>query len=98
MPQVPAVSAPARHDPYAPLRLDGFRWFLATILPMAMGAQLRGGGVAWQMYALTRDPLALGIVGLAEALPFVGLALPAGHVADVGDRRGARAVGVAVVF
>jgi MFS family permease len=39
------------------------------------------------MYALTRDPLALGFVGLAEALPFVGLALPAGHVADVRDRR-----------
>jgi MFS family permease len=54
---------------------------------MAMGAQIQGLVVAWQMYALTRDPLALGIVGLAEALPFIGLALPAGHVADVRDRR-----------
>jgi MFS family permease len=78
---------PAPHDPYAPLRVAGFRWFVASVLAMAMGAQIQGLVVAWQMYALTHDPLALGLVGLAEALPFVGLALPAGHVADVRDRR-----------
>jgi MFS family permease len=87
MSQVPALSIAAPHDPYAPLRLPGFRWFLVSILTMAMGAQIQGVVVAWQMYALTRDPLALGMVGLAEALPFISLALPAGHVADVRDRR-----------
>jgi MFS family permease len=87
MSQLPGFSGAAAHDPYAPLRLPGFRWFLTSILAMAMGAQIQGVVVAWQMYALTRDPLALGMVGLAEALPFVGLALPAGHVADVRDRR-----------
>jgi MFS family permease len=39
------------------------------------------------MYEITRDPLALGLIGLAEAGPFIGLALYAGHVADVRDRR-----------
>src|SRR5450432_2156281 len=88
MSQVPAPAVVgARHDPYAPLRLPGFRWFVTSILAMAMGAQIQGVVVAWQMYALTHDPLALGMVGLAEALPFIGLALPAGHVADRGDRR-----------
>ncbi|HVZ71839.1 MAG TPA: MFS transporter [Polyangia bacterium] len=75
------------HDPYAPLRVAGFRWFVASVLTMAMGAQIQGVVVAWQMYALTHDPLALGLVGLAEAVPFIGLALPAGHVADAHDRR-----------
>jgi MFS family permease len=87
MSQVPAVSLAAPHDPYAPLRLSGFRWFVVSVLTMAMGAQIQGVVVAWQMYALTRDPLALGMVGLAEALPFVSLALPAGHVADRHDRQ-----------
>ncbi|HVX95347.1 MAG TPA: MFS transporter [Polyangia bacterium] len=87
MSQVPAVSLAAPHDPYAPLRLPGFRWFVVSVLTMAMGAQIQGVVVAWQMYALTHDPLALGMVGLAEALPFVSLALPAGHVADLHDRR-----------
>jgi MFS family permease len=65
---------------------------------MAMGAQIQGVVVAWQMYALTRDPLALGMVGLAEALPFIGLALPAGHVADVRDRRRVALAALVVLF
>jgi MFS family permease len=98
MSQVPAVSVSAPHDPYAPLRLPGFRWFLIGILTMAMGAQIQGVVVAWQMYALTHDPLALGLVGLAEALPFVGLALPAGHVADARDRRRVALAALVVLF
>src|SRR6185503_13751485 len=85
MSQAPVVSVP--HDPYAPLRLLNFRWFVASILAMAMGAQIQGVVVAWQMYAVTHDPLALGMVGLAEAAPFIAFALPAGHVADLRDRR-----------
>ena len=38
--------------------------------------------VGWQVYALTRDPLALGLVGLSEFLPFILLVLVGGHVAD----------------
>lgn len=83
----PAPAPNAPHDPYAPLRILNFRWFVISILTMAMGAQVQGVVVAWQMYDVTRDPLALGLVGLAEAAPFIGFALYAGHVADVRDRR-----------
>ena len=38
--------------------------------------------MGWQVYGLTHDPLSLGLIGLAEALPFIGFALPAGHLAD----------------
>ncbi|HVZ88372.1 MAG TPA: MFS transporter [Polyangia bacterium] len=85
MSQPPPVSE--SHDPYAPLRIASFRWFVASILAMAMGAQIQGLVVAWQMYAVTHDPLALGMVGLAEAAPFIALALYAGHIADMRDRR-----------
>ncbi|HEY4395792.1 MAG TPA: MFS transporter [Polyangia bacterium] len=85
MSHAPAAAPP--HDPYAPLRIVNFRWFVASILAMAMGAQIQGLVVAWQMYAVTHDPLALGMVGLAEAAPFIAFALPAGHVADIRDRR-----------
>ena len=43
--------------------------------------------VAFQVYDLTKDPLALGWLGLIEAIPAVGLALYGGHVADRHDRR-----------
>ena len=91
------VAAPASHDPYAPLRVANFRRFAWSILTMAMGAQIQGVVVAWQMYALTRDPLALGMVGLAEAAPFIGFALYAGHVADVRDRRRVALTALAVL-
>ena len=43
--------------------------------------------VGWHIYALTHDPLALGLAGLSEFLPFVLLVLVGGHVADHAERR-----------
>jgi hypothetical protein len=43
--------------------------------------------VGWQVYAIHRDPLDLGIVGLAMFLPLPMFALPAGHLADRYPRR-----------
>jgi Transmembrane secretion effector len=43
--------------------------------------------VGWQVYEHTRDPLSLGLIGLAEALPFIAVALLAGHAADRVNRR-----------
>jgi hypothetical protein len=43
--------------------------------------------LGWQVYELTHDPLALGFVGLSEALPFLSTTLYGGHVADLKDRR-----------
>ena len=54
---------------------------------MTLASQMRAVVVGWQIYALTHDPLALGLIGLAEVLPFIGVALFAGHLADVADRR-----------
>jgi MFS family permease len=96
MSQAPAV--PVLHDPYAPLRITNFRWFVASILAMAMGAQIQGVVVAWQMYAVTHDPLALGLVGLAEAAPFIVFALYAGHVADIRDRKRIALTALAILF
>ncbi len=42
--------------------------------------------VGWWVYALTHDPFALGLVGLAVFLPAIGLALVTGHAADRFDR------------
>ena len=43
--------------------------------------------VAFQTYDITRDPLALGWLGLVEAIPALSLVLFGGHVADRRDRR-----------
>lgn len=63
---------------------------------MTLGTQIQATVVAWQVYALTKDPLSLGLVGLAEALPFIGAALYAGHVADRYDRKALSLIALAV--
>jgi MFS family permease len=80
------VHRPA-HDPYAALRVVAFRRYIAGLLTLILATQVQGVVVAWQVYAVTRDPLSLGLIGLAEALPYIGFALWAGHVADRVDRR-----------
>ena len=76
------------HDPYASLRVPNFRWLILSLLAMNVATQLQGVVVAWQIYGLTHDPLSLGLIGLAEAVPFIGFALPAGHLADRAHRLG----------
>ncbi len=63
--------------------------FLSTI-----ALQIQATALAWQIYEITHDPLQLGLVGLAEFLPGMLLALPAGHLADRVDRRLLMAIGV----
>lgn len=43
--------------------------------------------VQWQVYSLTHDPLALGMIGLAEAIPFIITSLFSGHFADTRNRK-----------
>ncbi|HEU4556814.1 MAG TPA: MFS transporter [Longimicrobium sp.] len=76
-----------RHDPYVSLRNRNFQWYVASLVAMTLGTMVQGTVVGWQVYALTNDPLSLGLVGLAEAIPFIGAALYAGHVADRYNRK-----------
>jgi MFS family permease len=52
-----------------------------------LASQMLAVAVGWHVYALTSDPLALGLVGLSEFLPFVLLVLVGGQVADRVARR-----------
>jgi len=61
--------------------------FLAARFLSVLGWQMLAVAMGWHVYALTHDPLALGIVGLSEFLPFFLLVLYGGHVADRASRR-----------
>jgi MFS family permease len=87
-----------RHDPYAALRVLNFRWFVASLMAMTVATQIQAVVVAWQIYDLTHDPLSLGLIGLAEAVPFIGVALFAGHVADRVSRVRISLIALAALF
>src|SRR5678815_1904698 len=57
------------------------RFFIVAALEMQSVA------VGWQVYEITRRPLDLGLIGLAQFLPGMLLFLVSGHVADRFDRR-----------
>jgi len=74
-------------SPYAAVKLSDFRLLLIGRLFVTIAWQIQGVAVAWQIYARTKDPLFLGLAGLVQIVPKLGIALYAGHVVDVVDRR-----------
>lgn len=73
---------PVRRDPYAAFRYPAYRYFILGWLLSMMGSRIQSVAVAWEVYARTGDPMALGYVGLVQALPTMVFALFAGFIAD----------------
>jgi MFS family permease len=71
----------------AALSFPDFRRFVLGRFLATLAWQMLGVAVGWQVYSITRDPLDLGLVGLAQFLPFLALVLPGGQLADRVDRR-----------
>ncbi len=80
----------------AALRFRDFRLFLVSMLGTGLALQMAMVAIGWQVYAINGNPLDLGLIGLAEFLPLLLLALPAGHVADRFPRRAVFAVAIVV--
>jgi MFS family permease len=78
---------PDKHDAYAALRERNYRFFAGGWVLACAGLQMQGTALGWEIYERTGDALALGLVGLARALPVLVLALPAGQIVDMLDRR-----------
>jgi MFS family permease len=74
-------------DPYASLRHPEYRAFLGSMAAVFAATQIQSTVLGWQVFSITGDPLSLGLVGLAEALPFLALTLVGGWAADRVDRR-----------
>jgi MFS family permease len=73
--------------PYAALKIPDFRLFISARFCVTLAIQIQAVVVAWQVYEMTKDPLSLGLIGLAEAIPSIGVSLYAGHVADSVQRK-----------
>ena len=75
-----------KNDPYAVLRIAEFRNFQLSRFSLTFGIQLAETILGWKIYEITHDKLALGLIGLSEALPFILTALYSGHAADTYNR------------
>jgi MFS family permease len=75
------------HDSFAALRHRDFALVTVNQLCLTLAILIQEVIVAYALYRLTHDPLTLGLIGLAEAIPFIGLSLWGGYVADRFNRQ-----------
>jgi MFS family permease len=64
-----------------------FTLYWILLVTEAFALQMAIVAIGWQVYSVRENPLDLGLIGLAEFLPLLLLALPAGHLADRLPRR-----------
>ncbi|MEO1032786.1 MAG: MFS transporter [Bacteroidota bacterium] len=76
-----------KNDPYAALRFKEFNIFLLLRFALVYGWSMQFVVIEWQVYALTENPLSLGIIGLCEFLPAFFLAPFAGYIVDKKEKR-----------
>ncbi|MGB3019366.1 MAG: MFS transporter [Ignavibacteria bacterium] len=74
-------------DPYIALRFWEFRNFTIARLCITIASQMQAVIVGWQIYEITKDPLSLGLIGLAEAIPSISVLFFSGHITDTSDRK-----------
>ena len=71
----------------SPLTSVGFRWLMLFRIFTLLSYQVVSVTVGWHIYEVTHDTLALGLVGLAEVIPYFCVAPFSGHLVDHLPRR-----------
>jgi len=87
MAQITQSESTRATGPWQPLHNSTFRNLLASNLISDIGMFMQSVGAAWLMTSLTRSALYIALIQTASALPFFLLALPAGSIGDIFDRR-----------
>jgi len=77
-----------KKDPYAALRIKEFNVFLLVRFALVFAWSMQFIIIEWEVYSITKDPWSLGLIGLMEVIPAVGMALFAGHIVDQKEKRG----------
>ena len=88
------------HQPHGsanPLRNLSFLKLLCYRVFMVLSYQTMAVVVGWHLYQITHDPLSLGLIGLAEIIPYFCSALFAGHIVDHYSKRNF-AIGSALIL
>jgi MFS family permease len=87
MPGPKEQESPPSTSAWSPLRVPLFRNLLIADYTSDVGSFMQTVGAAWLMTSLTSRPVYIALIQTASALPFFLLALPAGAIGDIFDRR-----------
>lgn len=78
---------PGANDPFSSLRSGNYSLYFFARFFLTLGIQMQSTVVGWHVYQLTKDPLAIGLLGAAEAIPFIFFSFFSGPMADRYDRK-----------
>ncbi|MEE4184304.1 MAG: MFS transporter [Gammaproteobacteria bacterium] len=82
-----ATATDSAASAWSPLALPLFRWLWVATLASNVGTWMHEIGAGWMMTSLSPSPVMVALVQTATTLPVFLLALPAGALADIVDRR-----------
>ncbi len=74
-------------SPFSSLKIPNFRNYLIGAFFSEIGNQMQVVAIAWSVYELTRNPAALGLIGVANFIPIILFSLIAGLITDKVDRK-----------
>lgn len=80
------MSTPKR-DPYQALRYKEFRAYVLARFLITIALTMQAVIIGYEVYELTNSKLLLGLIGLTEAIPAIGIAMYGGYVADKSEKR-----------
>ncbi len=74
-------------DPYQALRYKEFRFYIIARFCITIALTMQAVTIGYEVYELSNSKLLLGLIGLTEAIPAIGIALYGGYVADKSEKR-----------
>jgi MFS family permease len=81
------VSKPVAEGAYAVLRNGNFFRYLIARFVASLGQQMLVMAIDWELYHRTHSALPLAFVGLSLMIPMIVFTIPAGHMADIFNRK-----------
>ena len=85
-------------SPFASIQVPEFRNLVTGRFAFVMALRMLTTLLGWWIYNLTNAPFAIGLIGLSEVIPAVSLALYAGHVIDLSDKKKLLIRGIILYF
>ncbi|MFT3885962.1 MAG: MFS transporter [Flavobacteriales bacterium] len=92
------MTAPAKRSPYAALKYPAFTAYISAHLSITMALLVQEVALGYSIYKWTHDPLSLGLLGLAEALPYIAVVLFGGHFADRWNKKRIMLLGLGAII
>src|SRR3954464_6199487 len=87
-----------KYNPFASVSITEYRNLLMGRFSFTLAIRMLTTVMGWWIYNLTNAPFAIGLIGLSEVIPAVSLALYAGHVIDLSEKRMLLLRGIGLYF